>query len=303
MKEAQYFTPVVTALKKDGSIDKDANVRIWDSLIEKGMSGIVLMGSTGEFFALSDTQKKELINLASENIKSKIKFFVGTGNMRKEDTIELSNFAFSKGTDGVMIVGPYYFGLTDESIELYFSEVAKEVKGEIFLYNFPDRTSYDLKPNITLNLIKKHSNIVGYKDTVGNWAHTRELITTVRDSGNDNFTIMTGNDTNFMFTLLTGGDGAIGATSNVYPEICGAWIKAMNDNNLEKAFEIQSLMDRIKFGVNAFFVPVIKRAMMLRGIEMNDYCTFPFVSCTDEQIKQLETFIAKFDLNLIKLLS
>ena len=303
MRTPQYYTPVVTALKKDGSIDKDANVKIWDKLIANGMTGIVIMGSTGEFFALSNDQKRELIDLAAENIKGRTKLFVGTGNMRKDDTVELSNYAIGKGADGVMIVGPYYFGLSDESIELYFSEVAKEVKGGIYLYNFPDRTSYDLKPSIALSLIKNHSNIIGYKDTVGNWAHTRELITTIRDSGNEDFVIMTGNDTNFMFTILTGGNGAIGATSNVYPEISGAWVKAMKSNDMDKAFAIQHTMDRIKFGVNAFFVPVIKKAIMLRGLDINDTCTFPFVSLTEEQTKQLKSFIDGFEANVKALVS
>ena len=194
-----------------------------------------------------------------------------------------------------MIVGPYYFNLSDEAVELYFKEVARAVKGGIFLYNFPERTSYDLKPQVVLKLINKHSNIIGYKDTVGNWAHTRELIITVRDNGNEDFVIMTGNDANFMFTILTGGNGAIGATSNVYPELAGAWIKAMEDGDLEKAIAIQKVVDRIKFGVDAFFIPVIKRAMMLRGVEMTDTCTFPFQSCTDEQVVIMKSFINKFE--------
>jgi len=296
MHQPLYFTPVVTALKADGSIDKEANLQIWDRLVNNSMSGIVIMGSTGEFFALEAGQKKELISLAAEHLKGRTKLFVGTGNMRVNDTIELSNFAVESGADGVMVVGPYYFGLTDESIELYFSEVAKNVKGDIFLYNFPDRTGYDLKPNIALSLLKKFGNVIGYKDTVGNWNHTRELIITVRDGGSDDFIIMTGSDAQFLFTLLSGGNGSIGATSNLYPELSGAWIKSVQANDLEKALAIQKVMERINLAsAGAFFIPAIKKAMMLRGVDMQDYCTFPIARCTAGQTEILRAVLDELE--------
>ena len=295
MNKPLYYTPVVTALDDNGNIDRESNVRIWDNLIDNEINGIVVMGSTGEFYALTNTQKKELIDLAATSIKGRAKLFIGTGNMRKEDTIELSNYAFSKNVDGVMIIGPYYFGLTDESIELYYNEVAREVNGDIFLYNFPDRTSYDLKPSITLKLIEKNKNIKGYKDTVSNFNHTKDLIVAIRDSGYDDFIIMSGNDTFFMHTILLGGNGAIGATSNVYPELCGAWIESLETNDMEKAFRIQQTIERIKFGVDAFYIPVLKKAMILRGIDMKDNCTFPIVTCNDKQTDKLKDFINEFN--------
>ena len=296
MNKPQYFTPVLTAFLPDGNIDPEANIRIWDRLIENGMSGIVIMGSTGEFFTMNNEQKRQLIMLAGTHLKGRTQFFAGTGNMRMDDTVELSNFAFENGADGVMIVGPYYFGLSDASVELYFSTVADGVRGNIFLYNFPDRTSYDLKPEIALKLVKKHSNIVGYKDTVGSMNHTRELITTMRGNGCDEFIIMSGSDTNFAHTMISGGNGCIGATSNLYPELCSAWMKALIAEDLAKVSAIQKVMDRVNFaGVGAFFIPVLKKALMLRGVEMYDACQFPFISCSEEQTIKIQMVLNELD--------
>ena len=151
MKKAMFLTPVVTAFDKEGKLDIQANKNIWEYLIKGGIDGIVLMGSTGEFFSLSLEAKKELIDLATNYVNKRVKLYIGTSCMTVEETVELSNYALEKGADAVMIIGPYYFSLSPESIEYYFDKVAKQVKGDIYLYNFPDRNGYDLTAEITLN--------------------------------------------------------------------------------------------------------------------------------------------------------
>lgn len=294
MNRGQYYTPVITAFNPDGSLDIESNRRVWDNLIKGGVSGIVVMGSTGEFFAMTPEQKKTLIDEAASYLKGRTKLFVGTGNMRMGDTVELSNHAFQKGADGVMIIGPYYFSLSDESIEAYFCEVAKQVNGNIFLYNFPERTSYDLKPSIALKLAKAHKNIVGYKDTVGSMSHTRQLIVTLRGGGCDDFTILSGKDENFAHTILSGGDGCIGGYSNLYPDLAGAMVKAVDAKDMAKVSALQKIVDIVnefdKIGMP--FIPILKRAMQLRGIALaNDTCQFPFLSATKTQEAAIQTLL------------
>ena len=300
MHKPRYFTPVVTAFLPDCSIDTEANVKIWNRLIEGGVTGIVVMGSTGEFFHMKAEEKRKLMKLAKEHIKGRAEFFIGTGSMRMDDAVELSNTAFECGADGVMIIGPYYFNLSDESIEAYFSEIAKQLSGNIFLYNFPDRTSYDLKPKIALKLLKKHKNIIGYKDTVGSMSHTRELISTVRCGGSDDFIILSGKDENFAHTLLCGGNGCIGGFSNVYPELCGAWVKAMIAKDIDKISAIQSIIDRINDigSIGSPGIPILKKAMILRGVDMHDVCQFPFLAANDEQTEKLTEIISEVDIKV-----
>lgn len=298
MNRGQYYTPVITAFQRDGTLDIESNRRVWDNLIKNGVSGIVVMGSTGEFFALSAEQKKTLIDEASSYLKGRTRLFVGTGTMRLPDTVELSNYAFQKGVDGVMIIGPYYFSLSDESIEAYFSAAAKGIDGDIFLYNFPDRTSYDLKPVIALQLAKTHKNIVGYKDTVGSMSHTRQLITTLRGGGCDGFIILSGKDENFAHTMLSGGNGCIGGYSNLYPDLAGAMTRAVDAKDMQKVSDLQKIVDTINSfdGVGTPFIPILKRAMILRGIPLtSDTCQFPFLSATPVQEAEIKTLLDRIE--------
>ena len=73
MKKAEYLTPVITAFDKNGNIDENANKAVYDYLIDRGVDGIVVMGSTGEFFAMTMEQKKLLIDVAVSHINKRVK--------------------------------------------------------------------------------------------------------------------------------------------------------------------------------------------------------------------------------------
>lgn len=289
MKKANFLTPVVTAFDANGNLDVQANKNVWDHLIKGGVDGLVIMGSTGEFFSMTTEQKKELIKLVVEHVNKRTKVYIGTSCMTVEDTVELSNFAIEAGADAVMIISPYYFALSDESVEFFYDKVAEAVKGDIYLYNFPDRTGHDLTPEITLNLLRKHKNIVGFKDTVSEMGHTRKLMTTVLKEFPD-FIVLSGFDENFVHNILCGGSGCIGGLSNLCPELFADWVKAINAKNMDEVARIQKVVDKLMdlYPIGTPFIPIMKKAMILHGVEMKDYCTKPFLPATEEQTEQIK---------------
>lgn len=292
--KAKFLTPVITAFDKDGNIDHQANKNVYDHLINGGVDGIVVMGSTGEFFAMTMEQKKELIKLAVQYVNKRTRVYIGTSCMSADDTIELSNYAHDMGADAVMVISPYYFSLSRESIELFYDIVSEGTKANIYLYNFPDRTGYDLTPEITLSLVRKHKNIIGYKDTVSVMGHTRELIDVIHKEFPD-FEVYSGFDENFAHNILCGGAGCIGGLSNLAPEICSAWVRAISARDFEKVAEIQKTINEMMaiYDIGMPFIPIVKKAMILRGVEMQDYCTVPFVQANEEQTAKIKSLMEK----------
>lgn len=292
--KARFITPVVTAFDKGYNPDIKANQRIWDFVIEGGIDGIILMGSTGEFFAMTMEQRKKLIIEAVNYINHRVPLIIGTGSMRQEDTIELTKFAADMGADGVIVVPPYYFSLSQDSVEDYFDTIADKVNTKIYLYNYPERTGYDLTPDLILRLRRKHANIVGCKDTVVNFSHTRKLIE-IMLSEYPNFEIYSGYDDNFAHNILSGGSGVIGGLTNLAPEIGSGWVRAFHENDIEGISHYQKQMDILaqlfEFGVP--FVPLVKKAMILRGIPMEDICTLPLQTPTDDQVLRIKDILIK----------
>lgn len=290
--KARFITPVVTAFHKNYALDLQANRRIWDFVIDGGVNGIILMGSTGEFFAMPMEMRKELILAASEHINHRVPLIVGSGCMRLSETIELSNYAAEHGADGVIIVPPYYFSLPEKSVEEYFDAIAKEVHTKIYLYNFPERTGYDITPEVMLRLRRVHRHIAGCKDTVTNFAHTRRLIQAILPEFPD-FEIYSGYDEYFSHNVLSGGRGVIGGLSNVDPTVCVGLVRAWNDNNLQEMAYYQKKLDILAefFDFGVPFVPLIKKAMILRGIVMEETCTAPLLTATASQDERLEEIL------------
>lgn len=290
--DANYITPAITAFDKNGDLDHDGLKSLYDHLIKGGVDGILILGSIGEFFAIPLEKKKELIRLAVNHISPTMQVLVGTGGMDVNETTELSGYAYEQGADGVMVISPYYFGLSDQGVEDYYDYVAGKCPGAFYLYNFPDRTGYDLAPRVALNLIRKHKNIIGYKDTLAGMDHTRELIKLIKPEYPD-FKIYSGFDDNFAHNVLSGGDGCVAGLSNVVPEICSAWVMAFKENDMNKVAEIQRIIDRLMsiYQVGKPFVPFIKKAMSIRGIPVEDYSTFPLPRVTDEEARKLKQIL------------
>jgi 4-hydroxy-tetrahydrodipicolinate synthase len=294
---AKFITPAVTAFDKDGRLDREANRNVYEYLIANGMDGIAVLGSTGEFFAMKPAMRKELARLAVETVNKRTKVIVGTCSMCMEETLELTRHACDTGADAVILISPYYFKLSDESIELYYDTVASGTPIDIVLYNFPDRTGYDLKPSITLNLLRKHRNIVGYKDTVSGMSHTRALIETVRGEF-PAFEVYSGFEENFAYNVLSGGFGCIGGLSNFAAELFSGWAKAVNAKDFDRVTEIQQTVNALSalYEVATPFVPVVKKAMMLKGLKLDDYCSAPLMRANEEQTKQIREILTKLDM-------
>lgn len=292
--KGNYITPVVTAFDSKGNLDFHALQSIYDNLINNGIKELLILGSIGEFFALSYDRKKELIKFAVKYINNRARVIVGTAGVNITETNELTRYAFEQGADGVMVISPYYFSFNDKSIEEFYDLVAENCPGDLYLYNFPERTGYDISPDVTLKLIRKHKNIVGYKDTLAGMDHTRELIKLIKPEYPD-FRIYSGFDDNFAHNVISGGDGCIAGLSNLFPGLCSLWVKAFAQNDMKRVAEVQQKVDILMgiYSVGKPFVPYIKKAMQIIGLPVKEYCTFPMPQVTDGETERIKNILQK----------
>ncbi|WP_317303229.1 dihydrodipicolinate synthase family protein [Acidaminococcus timonensis] len=293
MKKAEILTPVVTAFDAKGNIDVTANQKIYEYLIGKGIDGLVVMGSTGEFFSMTKEQKKQLIDVACQ-YADKTKVLIGTGGMVADETVELSNYALAKGAHAVMIVSPYYFKFSQETLETYYGNLASQINGNIYIYNFPARTGYDVSPEVTLRLARKHANIVGYKDTVTEMGHTRKLIDLLWPEFPD-FVVLSGFEEFMAHNVISGGNGCIGGLSNVCPELFHGLAQALNEKKFDEIIKYQKIVDQAMelYEIGDPFIPILKEAMVQKGILTNNWCTVPMPKVTADQCEKVRVWLKK----------
>jgi len=289
-----FYTPVVTAFDENGGLDLKGNQNIYDHLINGGIKGLLILGSSGEFYAMGMEQKKALIDMSVAYINRRAKVFFGTSCDTMEETVELSQYALKAGADGVMLISPYYFVIDDASVEAFYDEAARRIDGPVYIYNFPARTGYDVKPQVILHLLRRHKNIVGLKDSVSEMGHTRKVLTTVREEFPD-FQVFCGFDENLIHNKVCGGAGCIGALSNVYPEVFAQWQDAVNEKDWKRSAALQKKVDILMdiYEINPFFVATLKKAMILRGVQIKDCCQKPVLSTSDDATELLKLIMKK----------
>lgn len=295
--KAKWITPVVTALDENGHIDTEANKRIYEHLIQGGIDGILIFGSIGEFFALPMEEKKDMVREAVACIDHRVTVYIGTNSMEFEECVEFSNFALDAGADGVMVISPYYFNLPDSAVENFYDSLADRVNGPVLLYNFPARTGYDLKPEVILGLVRRHKNIVGIKDTVGTMGHTRAIIQAVKREFPE-FLVYSGFDEFFAHNVLSGGDGCIAGLSNFAPAVAAGFAGAARDNELAAMQAYQQKIDSLMaiYDVAEQFIPIIKKAMVLCGVEMDPACAAPLLSADENETEKIREILKQAEI-------
>ena len=174
-------------------------------------------------------------------------------------------------------------------------ELAQAIEGKIYIYNFPDRTGYDVSPNLIRDLAAKHKNSVGVKDTVGGVDHTREIIKAVRPVRPD-FIVYSGFDDNFAHNVLCGGNGCISGLSNLFPELFAAWVKAMKNDDMKFSAACQKMVDSLMdiYNVGFPFVPAIKEGLVQKGILRYSTPSKPMKALDGEQKKALAGLMARY---------
>ena len=274
--KSQFITPVVSVFDRNGRPDPEQNHRLYDHLVKGGVSGMAVLGSTGEFFSMDMQTSKTFVDIASGYASDSFRVFAGTSRMDPEESIALANYAIDKGASGVMIISPYYVRLSPDAIFDYYATIARNVSGKIYLYNFPDRTGYSISPSTVLKLATEFKNIVGLKDTTFDMNHTCDVIKTVKPELPE-FEIFSGFDNNFAHNVLSGGNGCIGALSNLAPEIFASWISAIDAEDFKQVADYQRIVDRMMaiYGIGDPFIPIVKKALVLRGVIGSDACTKP----------------------------
>lgn len=275
--KAKIITPTVTIFDDKENIDIEGNKLLIKHLIDKGVDGAVPLGSSGEFTAISLDEKKKLIKLYVDESKGRLDLIPGTNSLNFDECVDLSNYAISLGVKGVLILPPFYYGISQEEAFHYFDVLAQRVKGDIYIYNFPARTGFDMSADTTFSLAKKHKNIKGMKDSTANLSHTKEVILKVKDL-RDDFEVYSGYDDHFVPNVIAGGNGCIAAISNFEPKLWSDWVAAINDGSFHDVKAIGNIIDRLMplYSVEMNFSHIFKKFLIDDGLNISEYTIFPF---------------------------
>ena len=260
-KPEGIITPIITPMLADESVNhRELRVQV-NRQIACGINGLFCLGTNGEVYALNTDEKLEIIKTVVDETNGRVPVYAGAGCICTKDTIELSLQAKRIGVDALSIVSPYYVAVSQEDLFCCFSEIAEAVDLPIVLYNIPARTGNNIDYK-TVKKLAQYPHIVGIKDSSGNFDNTLRYL----ENTDPRLSVLAGNDSLILWTLLAGGAGAIAGTANVFPEIAVSIYELWRQGRMAEAkaeqFRLRPFRDVMAMGnPNS----VVKRAMNLLG--------------------------------------
>lgn len=289
--------PVSTIFTAEGQLDKQGTGALIDDLITAGVDGLFFLGSGGEFSQLNTEERKAIAAFAIEYVDRRVPVLIGTGGTNARETIELSQHAQHAGADGIVVINPYYWKVSEQNLLQYFQQVADSVTLPVILYNFPVLTGQDLTPALVKALADSRSNIVGIKDTIDSIAHLRSMILTVKGA-HPHFSVLCGFDDHLFNTLLLGGDGVISASGNFAPQVSVRLLQAFRDGDMAQAAAQHQTLLQIPqlYQLDTPFVNVIKEAIVLCGRPVSTYVQPPAGALDETRKAQLKTLLQQLKL-------
>ena len=272
MAEKQYKVPtgmipaMLTPFNHQGELNEAVAEQMTERFIQAGVDGLFCLGTNGEFFAMSPDEKVRLIEVVMNKADGRIPVYAGTGGISTKETIELSLKMKALGVDALSVITPFFLPYTQEELKQHYIQLAEAVDLPIILYNIPGRTGVNLEPE-TVSELAKIPNIVGIKDSSGKFELIQEYIRVT----DNNFSVMAGNDSLILDTLIAGGKGAVAATSNVSPD----WIVNLYTNwkkgNIEEARVWQEKLNGLRGILDLGTLPsVFKACLQILGIPVGE---------------------------------
>ncbi|MEQ7302575.1 4-hydroxy-tetrahydrodipicolinate synthase [Enterococcus avium] len=261
MKIKGIITAMVTPLS-EGGINEAATRKLVNKLINDGVHGLFVLGTNGEFYALSEAEKLALVKIVVDEAAGRVPVFAGSGGISTEEVIKVTNQFAELGVDAVSVITPYLIKLSDEELIQHYQTIALNTNLPMILYNIPANTQLSINESVFKELIQL-PQIIGIKDSSGKLENIQMYLET---NDREDFSILIGSDSLILPALQMGVDGAVAATSNVLTKTDLGIYQAFLENKMERAQVLQESINDFRGILKLATVPsVLKHSLELIG--------------------------------------
>ena len=166
MKFSGIYPPVVTPHFADGSIDYQGYEQVLEHLVSAGVHGIIVGGTTGEYYAQSEAERTKLVEIAAKVIDQRTALIVGIGAIRTEDCARYGLMAKANGADAILMPAPYYAVPSQRELANHALTIDRAVDLPVMLYNYPGRTGTMMEAEF-FDLVGRSRNFRAIKESSG----------------------------------------------------------------------------------------------------------------------------------------
>ncbi|MHA6848067.1 4-hydroxy-tetrahydrodipicolinate synthase [Ralstonia syzygii] len=203
---------IPTPVNPDDSINVEAARELMRYLLKQGVDGVVPLGGTGEYGALSRAERVRMAEVAVREADGRIPVIAGVLDPGYHDAMQAAKDFAAAGADGLLVLTPYYTNPTQTGIRDYYLRYADESPLPILIYEIPYRTRISIAPEV-LHELSQHERIIGMKACNTDMWHFLRTVAGVDES----FSVLSGEDTLFPVHIAAGARGGIVVTATLLP--------------------------------------------------------------------------------------
>lgn len=298
MKFEGIYTPAVTPHKPDGEIDWSVYSEVLESLIEAKVHGIIIGGSTGEYYAQTSGERTELAAYAKDVIGNRVQLIVSTGAIRTEDSVQYAKDAKAIKADAILVTSPPYALPTSQENAIHALTIDRAADLPIMLYNYPGRMSVSMDEDY-LTRVSTSRNVVAIKESSGDMGRVHLL---AREY--PNIALSCGWDDQALEFFAWGARSWVCAGSNFLPtEHVALYEACVLEKDFDKGRRIMSAMMPLMNALDGGkFVQSIKYGCELAGLKVGDV-RLPLQPLDLEEKQSLQTIIANVKRDVARITS
>lgn len=279
--------PLVTPLIDNRTLDTEGLEKLINHVVDGGVSGIFILGTTGEAQSLNFGLRKEMIQQSAKMLKGRLPLLVGISDTSIEDSLDLADEAAKQGADAVVSAPPYYFATGQPELAEFYETLVPKLELPIYLYNMPTHTKVSFAPD-TIRRIAENEKVIGFKDSSASGGYFQSVMHAMKDR--PDFSLFVGPEEMMAESVLMGADGGVNGGANIFPKLYVALYNAAKEKNVDEVRRLHRIVMTISAGIytqgnyGSSYLKGVKSALNIMGI-CSDFLAAPF-NKFDENRKQ-----------------
>jgi 4-hydroxy-tetrahydrodipicolinate synthase len=296
--------PMITPLRNRDELDVAGLEKLIEHILSGNVSGIFILGTTGEGPSLSYRLRRELIERVCQQVKKRVPVLVGITDTAFIESVTVARAAADFGADAVVVAPPYYLPEAQPELQEYLDHLVAELPLPLFIYNMPALTKVHFELE-TVRRAMDEPRIIGLKDSSGDLNYFKAAADLIKKNRPD-WPLLIGPEEKLFDALQLGGHGGVSGGANLFPKLYVQLCEAHRAGNLGRAQELQKQIQRVSDSFyrigkySSSIIKGIKCALNCLGI-CDDFMAEPFHRFREPERELVKTRLKEIQAELSKL--
>jgi len=295
--------PMITPLRDRDELDVPGLERLVEHIIAGGVSGLFILGTTGEGPSLSYRLRRDFIERVCRLVKGRVPVLVGITDTAFVESVNVARQAADAGATAVVLAPPYYLPEGQPELQEYLLHLVPQLPLPLFLYNMPALTKVPFELDVVRRAMDE-PRIIGLKDSSGNMTYIHRVIGLLQHR--PDWTLLVGPEEMLFDTVLAGGHGGVNGGANLFPRLYVSLYEAAAAGDLVRAralhkqvMQVSNTLYRVGHHASSI-IKGLKCALACLGV-CDDFMAEPFHRFRTEERAQVKRLLPELTAGLEKL--